>query len=28
LYVTYRLKIPTQLSDKEKALFEELAKLR
>jgi len=28
LYVTYKLKMPTQLSDKEKTLFEELAKLR
>jgi len=28
LYVTYDLKTPTQLSDKEKELFEELAKLR
>lgn len=28
LYVTYNLKIPTQLSEKEKELFTELAKLR
>lgn len=28
LYVTYRLKIPTKLTQKEKELFEELAKLR
>ncbi len=28
LYITYTIKIPTKLSDKEKELFEELAKLR
>jgi curved DNA-binding protein len=28
LYITYKIKIPTNLSDKEKELFEELAKLR
>jgi len=28
LYVTYKIKIPTNLSDKEKELFKELAKLR
>ncbi len=28
LYITYQIKIPTKLSDKEKELFEELAKLR
>ncbi|WP_286970309.1 J domain-containing protein [Flavobacterium sp. UBA4854] len=28
LYITYTIKIPTKLSDKEKKLFEELAKLR
>ncbi|MBB4803134.1 curved DNA-binding protein [Flavobacterium nitrogenifigens] len=28
LYITYTLKLPTKLSDKEKELFEELAKLR
>ncbi|MFB9079710.1 DnaJ C-terminal domain-containing protein [Flavobacterium procerum] len=28
LYITYSIKIPTKLSDKEKELFEELAKLR
>ena len=28
LYVTYKIKIPTQLSDKEKELFTELSKLR
>ncbi|WP_433829160.1 DnaJ C-terminal domain-containing protein [Flavobacterium anhuiense] len=28
LYITYSIKLPTKLSDKEKELFEELAKLR
>ena len=28
LYITYTIKVPTKLSDKEKELFEELAKLR
>ncbi|MGB5205224.1 MAG: DnaJ C-terminal domain-containing protein, partial [Eudoraea sp.] len=28
LYITYQIKIPTNLSDKEKELFKELAKLR
>jgi len=28
LYITYTIKLPTKLSDKEKELFEELAKLR
>ena len=28
LYITYQIKVPTNLSDKEKELFEELAKLR
>lgn len=28
LYITYHIKVPTKLSDKEKELFEELAKLR
>ncbi|KAF2517627.1 DnaJ C-terminal domain-containing protein [Flavobacterium foetidum] len=28
LYITYTIKLPTRLSDKEKELFEELAKLR
>jgi len=28
LYITYTLKVPTKLSDKEKELFEELAKIR
>lgn len=28
LYITYNIKVPTNLSDKEKELFEELAKLR
>ena len=28
LYITYKLKIPTKLSEKEKELFEELAKIR
>ena len=28
LYITYKLKTPTKLSQKEKELFEELAKLR
>jgi len=28
LYITYQILIPTQLTEKEKELFEELAKLR
>ena len=28
LYITYNVKLPDRLSDKEKALFEELAKLQ
>ena len=28
LYITYTIKLPTKLSDREKELFEELAKLR
>jgi curved DNA-binding protein len=28
LYITYDIKLPTKLSEKEKTLFEELAKLR